>query len=279
VPEPAPEPVPLPVPLPLLTADLGNRRLKLRAWAATSNSAPLAAVEIAGAPLDLVAAAAPWLRDHPAERGALCSVAAPEVEARVVEALAGACGSLLRSPEAGLEMRVREPQGVGRDRVLAARGALARLGTSCLVVDVGTALTVDAVLAGEPGKPGAPGVFLGGAIAPGPELLAEALHRGTARLPRVDPRPAPPPLGRDTEEAIASGVALGLFGAARELVRRIGAETGLAGAPVALTGGARAFLLEPEPFDPRVVVFADLVHHGLLEVLADPPREAGGAAP
>ncbi len=256
----------------VVTADLGNSRLKLRAWRLGDGPAVrVGALELAGGPDALTAGAAGWLREHAdGARGALCSVAAPALEARVAEALEAACGSFLRAPAPGLELRVREPEQVGRDRLFAARGALAELGASCLVVDAGTALTVDAVLALPEPDDGRSGAFLGGAIAPGPVLQAEALSRGAARLPRVEPRPGAAALGRGTAEAILAGVVVGFRGAARELVRRIAAEAELPGAPIVLTGGARAVLLEPEPFVPDPLVREDLVHLGLLDVLAGP---------
>jgi len=161
--------------------------------------------------------------------------------------------------EPGLAILCREPASVGRDRLFAARAALDLCGDS-IVVSAGTALTVDAVRSDA--------TFLGGAIAPGPALLARALAEGTARLPTIDPRPNRPALGRDTKEALEAGVGVGFRGAARELVERVGEESGLARAPVVLTGGARAFLLDPSAFEGRpLVVEADLVHLGLLRAL------------
>ena len=256
-----------------VTADLGNSRLKLRAWRLGDGPAVrVGALDLAGGADALTSGAAGWLREHAdGASGALSSVAAPELEARMAEALEAACGSFLRAPAPGLELRVREPDQVGRDRLFAARGALAELGASCLVVDAGTALTVDAVLALPEPDDGRSGAFLGGAIAPGPRLQAEALARGAARLPRVEPRPGAAALGRGTAEAILAGVVVGFRGAARELVRRITVEAELpADVPIVLTGGARAVLLEPEPFVRDPLVREDLVHLGLLAVLAGP---------
>ena len=64
------------------------------------------------------------------------------------------------------------------------------------------------------------GFILGGAIAPGPRLLSEALARGGARLLAVEVDANVPALGRDTAEALRAGVVFGLRGAVRELVRR-----------------------------------------------------------
>src|SRR6185436_227508 len=110
--------------------------------------------------------------------------------------------------------------------------------------------------------------FLGGAIAPGPRLLAAALASGTARLPLIEPRVGAQALGTVTEDAIQAGVVVGFRGAAERLVEEIAAESGLGTAPVVLTGGARAFLLEPRPFTTRSLeVVPELVHRGLLAAL------------
>jgi type III pantothenate kinase len=137
------------------------------------------------------------------------------------------------------------------------------LGQPAIVLDAGTALTVDAMDVFE----GAPR-FLGGAIAPGPALLAWALGEGARQLYEVDTEGDVPALGRDTREALLSGLHVGFQGAASELVRRIGQETGLEQAPLWLTGSARAVLANAALFDgrePRQDPW--LVHRGLLASL------------
>ena len=175
-------------------------------------------------------------------------------------------GELFIDLDCGLENRTSEPQHVGRDRLFAARGALELLGSSALVIDVGTAATVDVLLA-LPTETGLPrGAFLGGAIAPGPALLARALASGAARLFSVEPTPNPAALGRDSAAAMRAGIGLGLRGAVRELANEIAREAGLVDPRIALTGGARAFVARA--FDAaRVVECADLVHVGLCAAL------------
>ncbi len=243
----------------LLTVDLGNTSTKLRLWVdgALARSAETPTGE--GLEGELVR----FLDGAPSgTRAALCSVACAELEGRAAQALRSRLGEgFLGVPESGVEVACRDARAVGRDRLFAARGALERLGQSALVVDAGTALTVDAV----EHVPGAPARFLGGAIAPGPALMAGALASGAARLPRVDPRPGVPALGLDTVSAIEAGVVVGFRGAAGELVRRVGEESGLTAARVVLTGGARALLLEPPFISGRPLEeLPDLVHLGLL---------------
>lgn len=224
-----------------LAVDLGNSRCKLGVFEGTT------LVDAASLPVEaeLPDALAAWLRSRPpAARAALCSVAAPALEQRVAAALREAvAGPVDVAPDPALELAVRSPETVGRDRLFSARGALAVVGGSAIVVDAGTALTVDAVRGGPPGGV-LVGTFLGGAIAPGPELLARALALGGARLPSVEPRPGAAALGRDTTEALLAGIAVGVAGAARRLVEGVERESGLAGAPLVLTGGARAYVSE-----------------------------------
>lgn len=247
-----------------LTLDLGNSRCKLRRWRLEPGREP----ELAGASsepsdaglvrrLELELGAGEELRGV-----ALSSVASPELEAALAALCTRALGSrFLRSPEPGLAIECREPGKVGRDRLYAARGAFELVHGGCLVLDAGTALTVDAVAHEGSARPR----FLGGAIAPGPRLLARALASGTARLFEVEARPRTRALGRDTREALESGIAHGFAGAARELVHRIGDEAGLQTAPLVLTGGAREFLAEPGLFGARELrVEPELVHWGLL---------------
>ncbi|MFM8891327.1 MAG: type III pantothenate kinase, partial [Planctomycetia bacterium] len=132
-----------------------------------------------------------------------------------------------------LGVALPHPQRVGIDRLAAAAAAavVKRPGKPAVVVNCGTAATVDIV---------APdGTFLGGAILPGPALLARALAEGTSRLPAVTlleqgPPPALP--GRSTEDAIAAGIGWGSRGAVGRLVAEATRAAGT-DADVILTGG------------------------------------------
>jgi pantothenate kinase type III len=260
----------------ILTGDLGNSRLKLRLWSAEEGRAPvrLGTLDLAAAP-GLGAAVAVRLAELGRfEAAVIASVARAEIEAEFDRALlevGGPVAGSRRAPpsDAGLRILCREPEKVGRDRLFSARGALELAPGGAIVVDAGTALTVDAVRADR--------AFLGGAIAPGPALLARALAEGTARLPAVEPAPTRAALGRDTREAILAGVVLGFRGAARELADRAAEESGIEAPTLVLTGGARGFLLDPPAFGTRVVVVEeDLVHLGLLSAFLA-PAEAGRA--
>ncbi len=94
--------------------------------------------------------------------------------------------------------RARRPETVGADRLAQASAAWARTDGACLVVAMGTAITVDVV--------NGRGEFVGGLIAPGLRLMARALHERTARLPEVRPVRKRTTLGRHTREAIECGI-------------------------------------------------------------------------
>ncbi len=129
--------------------------------------------------------------------------------------------TLLGSADLPLAVRVPEPDKVGVDRLLdaVAANALREPGCAAVVVDVGTAITVDLV---------APdGFFCGGAILPGIGMSARALHEFTDLLPLVDMvelREPPPPVGATTIEAIRSGLFWLAVGAIRELITRMAME-------------------------------------------------------
>lgn len=115
-----------------------------------------------------------------------------------------------------LDVSVRDKRAVGVDRVCAAAAAYEKLQSSCVVVDFGTAVTVDLV--------DDDGVFLGGAIMPGVALQLKTLHENTAQLPNVQPGLPPQAFGRDTIEAIQVGVCRGIAGAVRGIVEGYATE-------------------------------------------------------
>jgi type III pantothenate kinase len=150
-------------------------------------------------------------------------------------------------------LSVEEPEKVGPDRLCAVAGAWAEGSREAVIVDAGTAVTVD-LLAG--------GSFRGGSIFPGLPLLAGALHGGTALLPPIgDPPVDMEPPGRSTSGAMIAGIRWGLVGAVKELVSRTLPE----GADLWVTGG-EGELLAPHLGHPARLE-RDLVFKGLLLLL------------
>jgi type III pantothenate kinase len=133
---------------------------------------------------------------------------------------------------------------VGEDRLLNAAAAHALLRQSCVIVDAGTAITVDYV--------GADGTFHGGAIGAGAQMMLDALHARAAQLPRVvmaAPRGA---LGRDSAEAMRAAVFFGLRGLVSTLADEYAWAMG--GRPlVVATGGDAELLFSGHPRIDRII--------------------------
>jgi type III pantothenate kinase len=118
----------------------------------------------------------------------------------------------------GVRIRIEDPKSVGADRVADAAAVINLHGGPACVVDFGTATTFDAI--SEDGD------YLGGAIAPGIAISAEALTRRTAKLPRVDLVRPPSVIGRSTVQAMQSGLIYGHVGMVEGIVARMRQELG-----------------------------------------------------
>jgi len=128
--------------------------------------------------------------------------------------------TLLRHDHFQLEVDVRAADRVGTDRLAAAVAVneLRPRERSAIVVDAGTAITVD-LLTGD-------GVFRGGAILPGIQASAQALAHATDALPlleNIDLSSVPPAIGKSTQEAMRGGIVWGCVGAVRELILQLSA--------------------------------------------------------
>ena len=150
----------------------------------------------------------------------------------------------------------RDPQQLGADRWHALIGAAARMpGTSLVVVNAGTATTVDCLrmLAGE-------ARFVGGCIAPGVRLMLESLARGTAGLPLGEGAPA------DFPDTTDSAIVTGVFDAQAGLVERVWKRfsASLKAPPRLLVAGGHAELLAGRlPHELAPVIDHNLVLRGL----------------
>lgn len=136
----------------------------------------------------------------------------------------------------GLKLAYPNPQEIGSDRLVNAAAAYARYRSSLIIVDFGTATTFCAVTeAGE---------YIGGAIAPGLGIAADALYSRTAKLPKIDLARPKTVIGQDTVASMQSGLIFGYAGLVDELVNRMERELGQP-AKVVATGGLAA-LIAPE---------------------------------
>ena len=157
----------------------------------------------------------------------------------------------------GIELLTDAPEEVGADRIANAVGAFAAHGGPLIVIDFGTATTLD-VVDGE-------GNYCGGAIAPSAAHSVDALHRAAAQLPRIDVRRPPAVIGTATVQTMQSGVYWGYVGLIEGLVRRIREEFGAPMKVVATGGLAETFCEATDAID---VQDPDVTLRGLLEIHA-----------
>ena len=128
----------------------------------------------------------------------------------------------------GICIKTDNPKEVGADRIVNAIAAYKLYGGPVIIVDFGTATTFCAV--------DKEGVYLGGAIAPGLEISAEALFEKTAKLPKIELIKPKHSIGSNTITAMQSGMFFGYLGLTNELIRRFKRELGEDSVVVA-TGG------------------------------------------
>ena len=131
----------------------------------------------------------------------------------------------------GLPILTDNPGEVGADRVANCVGAFQQYGGPCIVVDFGTATNFDVV--------SKHGEFLGGAIAPGVNVAAEALFARAARLPRVEIKRPPKVIGTNTVDNLQIGLFYGHIGLVDGILERMIAELGRETKCVATGGLAR----------------------------------------
>lgn len=135
--------------------------------------------------------------------------------------------------DTGLKILYDNPYEVGADRIVNGVAALAKYGGPCVIVDLGTAITFDALSANAE--------YLGGIIAAGIGISAEALFSRTARLPLVDFRKPKRVIGTNTVASMQSGLYYGAIGAIDGMLERLVEELGPDTRTVA-TGGHAALI-------------------------------------
>ena len=186
---------------------------------------------------------------------ALCSVVPPLTPTFVElsEAYFGVTPLVVGSgTKTGIRILYDHPRDVGADRIVDATAALNLYGGPVIVVDFGTAAVFDAITAD--------GEYLGGAIAPGMAVGADALFHSTSQLRRVELDSPPSAIGKNTVHAIQSGLVLGYAEMVKGMVTRFDSELG-GGSRVIATGGlAEVIEREARIFD---AVDPDLTLTGL----------------
>lgn len=143
----------------------------------------------------------------------------------------------------GMAIHYENPQEVGADRIANSVAAFEKYGGPCIIVDFGTAITFDAVsLKGE---------YLGGVIAPGIGVSAEALFEHTARLPRVEIRDPQRVIGTNTVASLQSGLFYGAVAMMDGILDRLFTELGN-DTKVVATGGQATLVAGASKFQPPV---------------------------
>jgi len=166
----------------------------------------------------------------------------------------------------GMPILYENPTEVGADRIVSSVAAYEMYKAACVVVDFGTATTFDAV--------SVHGEYLGGAIAPGVQISAEALYLKTAKLPRFEIRKPEKVIGRTTVGSMQSGLFYGYIGLVSNILREIKGRMD-EGAKVVATGGSAGLFTREIP----IIDFhePDLVLKG-LRILYERNRPLRSAA-
>jgi len=117
-----------------------------------------------------------------------------------------------------IDIKINNKKEIGDDRLINAIAAYKKFGGNLIIVDLGTATTFDVV--------GASGEYLGGAIAPGINLSLKALHDMTAQLPRISIKKQQNVIGKNTVEAMNSGIYFGYISLLEGMLAKIENELG-----------------------------------------------------
>lgn len=145
---------------------------------------------------------------------------------------------------------------VGTDRLLNAAAAFAHLSQTCVVVDAGTAITIDYV--------DGVGTFHGGAIGPGARTMLQSMHQHAEQLPDVSFEKPVEPVGHNTAQAMKSAVFYGLRGMVRELVEQYAEQAGAYPVVVATGGDAEVLFKD---YDLVEHIVPELTLLGMVEAV------------
>lgn len=135
----------------------------------------------------------------------------------------------------GIDIKVDNPKALGSDRIADAVGAYAKYNTGCIVVDFGTATKYEFITK--------EGQYLGGAITPGIKISADALFQRTSKLPRIEITKPDSIVGKNTVDAIQSGLYYGYVGQVEYIVAKMKKDFNVdEDAKVIATGGLAALI-------------------------------------
>jgi type III pantothenate kinase len=211
----------------LTVIDIGNTNTRIAEWDGVSLSHRIS-----------ISTAKMTSKKIPLETPAAISCVVPQIKSKIkgknILWINAMCG-------AGLDFSAVDRPAIGSDRVAGAVASAKFAKLPAIIVDIGTAITVDALAKG--------GVFLGGAILPGRTMMKNALSRGTAQLPSLKTSSTRNPrfAGKKTADAITSGVENGIVGSLKYLVSGIAEECRFSKYSIVLTGGDSSFFIKNLP--------------------------------
>ena len=153
----------------------------------------------------------------------------------------------------GINVSIPNPKELGADRLVDAVAAYEIYGGPIIVIDFGTATTHDLVLED--------GTFYAGVTSPGIRLAANALWRGTAKLPEVEIKKVDTILGRDTVSSMQAGIYFGYIGQTEYIIKKLKKDSKLENIKVVATGGLGKLISEAT--DQIDIYNPELTLHGL----------------
>ena len=246
-----------------LLLDVGNTRLK---WGIADDgdihkTGSISRVKLAESGMSALTTKLPTRVD-----AALASnVGGTTIATRLAGLVGAHCGQDLhfaRSERSGygLTNAYAQPRRMGVDRWVAMVGAWAELQSACVVVDAGTAVTIDAI--------DGDGAHLGGLILPGEPMMRESLTRSTSDIPAIKPPKADDctglgMFGTNTRHAVSSGALNAVVGAVEKAIRTL--RSNAYDVTVVLTGGDASRILSA--LDEESLHRPNLVLQGLAEML------------
>ncbi len=219
----------------LLAIDIGNTSINSGIFLGKSlKKAFRIPSDINGLTARYVSKLKPYLKDI--DKAIIVSVA-PKVLKRLEPALKNIIDGKIfvvgRGLDSGVKNLYRQPRQVGQDRLVNARAAYELYGSSSVIVDFGTAITIDIVTRDKK--------YIGGVIVPGVEISLEALSERAALLPKVRLKKPKSLLGRETKESMISGAVYGFASLCDGIVRKL-KKRYCRNALVIVTGGMAGFI-------------------------------------
>ena len=189
----------------------------------------------------------------------------PQVMYSVTSAIIKYFGVVGTDVDTGLKFAPRcyETGRLGADRAINCIAATQKYGAPFVILDFGTATTIDAV--------GPDGVYMGGTIGPGLQVSLDALVSRTAMLPRVELQMPQTVLGRNTVEQIQAGVVAGYVGNMEYLIRQVMEEMDCEGIKVIATGGLSRMIAQQTD---RINIVDPMLTMDGLRMIFDANRDA-----